>query len=150
MDRDWKNLSSVICNNKGADQPVRPRSLISNFVVCFLRKTISKISFLASLFSRRDWLETHFVRLPEDRFSRVEACVACSTALGQILQVQQIKILKTNKMRRLIIRCINGSHIIWWRSTSSNTYVICNYGPQWRGMAGILIFWLQVPGMTLY
>ena len=67
-----------------------------------------KINFLSSLFSRRDWFETGFVRNPEDRFSRVVACVACSTALGQIFQVQQIIILKTNIMRRLFIGYIRG------------------------------------------
>ena len=30
-------------------------------------------------------------------------------------------------MRRLFFRYINGNHIIWLRSTSSNTQVICNY-----------------------
>ena len=53
-----------------------------------------------------------FVGNPEDRFSRVVAGVACSTALGQIFQVQQIIILKTNIMRRLFIGYINGNHII--------------------------------------
>ena len=38
-----KKLSSVICNNKGADQPAHPRSLISNFVICFL-KVISRLA----------------------------------------------------------------------------------------------------------
>ena len=37
----------------------------------------NNFNFLSSLFSRRDW----FVGNPEDRFSRVVACVACSTAL---------------------------------------------------------------------
>ena len=37
LDRNCKILSSVICNNKGPDQPSHPRSLISNFVVCFFR-----------------------------------------------------------------------------------------------------------------
>ena len=55
---------------------------------------------------------TRFVGLPEDRFSRVVACVACSTALGQILQVQQIIILKTNIMRRLFITYMNESYLI--------------------------------------
>ena len=93
----------MICNNKGPDQPAHPRSLIGNFVVCLLRRIIpglasfeKKFNFLSSLFSRRDWFETRFVGNPEDRFSRVVACVACSTALGQTLQVQQIIILKTN------------------------------------------------------
>ena len=99
LDRDYKNLSSVICNNKCADQPAHQRSLISNFVVCFLDESYlhllrEKFQFLASLFSRRDWFKTRFVGNPEDRFSRVVACVACSTALGHILQVQQIIILK--------------------------------------------------------
>ena len=105
----------MICNNKGPDQPAHPRSIISNFVVCFLRRIIprlasceKKINFLSSLFSRRDWFEAHFVRNPEDKFSRVVACVACSTALGQIFQVQQIIILKTNIMRRLFIGYVNG------------------------------------------
>ena len=117
----------MICNNNGPDQPAHPRSLISNFVVCFLRRIIprlasceKKINFLSSLFSRRDWFETPFVGNPEDRFSGVMACVACSTVLGQIFQVQQIIILKPNIMRRLFIGL---------RSTSSNrpTQVIRNY-----------------------
>ena len=40
LDREWENLSSVISNNKGADQPAHPRSLISNFAVCILRRII--------------------------------------------------------------------------------------------------------------
>ena len=90
-----------------------------------------KINFLSSLFSRRDWFETRFVGNPEDRFSRVVACVALSTALGQIFQVQQIIILKTNIMR-------------------PNTQVIRNYRPQNQRTAGALIVWLQVSGMTMY
>ena len=75
------------------------RSLISNFVVCFLDESYlhllrEKFQFLASLFSREDWFKTRFVGNPEDRFSRVVACVACSTALRHILQVQHILILK--------------------------------------------------------
>ena len=68
----------------------------------------NNFNFLSSLFSRGDW----FVGNTEDRFSRVVACVACSTALGQIFQVQQIIILKTNIMMRLFIRYIKGNHII--------------------------------------
>ena len=89
----------MICNNKGADQPAHPYSLVSNFVICFL-EVISRHDFLASLSSRGDWFETRFVGTPEDRFSRVVASyisVACLTVLGQILQVQQIIILKNNK-----------------------------------------------------
>ena len=96
-----------------------------------------KINFLSSLFSRRDWFETPFVGNSEDRFSRVLACVACSTALGQIFQVQQIIILKTNIMRRLFIGYINGNHIIWLHSTSSNTQAIRNYAHRAGGRRGL-------------
>ena len=51
---------------------------------------------------------------------------------------------------RLFIGHINGNHSFQLRSTSSNTQVIRNYGPQSRGTAEALIFWLQVHGMTMY
>ena len=35
---------AVICNNKGPDQPAHLRSLISNFVVCFLRRLIPRLA----------------------------------------------------------------------------------------------------------
>ena len=35
-----KKLSSVICKNKGADQPAHGRSLISNFAICFFESHI--------------------------------------------------------------------------------------------------------------
>ena len=99
----------MICNNKGPDQPAHPSSLISNFVVCFFRRIIPRLAscekkyyFLSSLFSRRDWFRTPFDGNPEDRVSRVVVCVACSTVLGQIVQVQQIITLKTNIMRLFI------------------------------------------------
>ena len=79
-----------------------------------------------------------FVGNPEDRFSRVVASyiyVACSRALGQILQEQQIIMFK-KIMRGLFIRYVNGGHIIWLRSTSSNTQVIHNFSPQSRGNGG--------------
>ena len=66
-----------------------------------------KFQFLASLFSRRDWFKTCFVGNLEDRFALVVACVACSTALGHILQVQQITILKK-----------------WWGGCSSDILVL--------------------------
>ena len=42
------------------------------------------------------------------------------------------------------------THIIWLCSTSSNAQVARNYSPQSGRTTGTLIFWLQVPGMTLY
>ena len=35
-------MSSVICNNKGPDQPAH--SIISNFVVCFMRRIIPRLA----------------------------------------------------------------------------------------------------------
>ena len=106
MDSNWAATAKT-CLRWFVTIKAHPCSLISNFVVWFLDELYlhllrEKFQFLASLFSRRDWFKTHFVRYPEDRFSRVVACVACSTALGHILQVQQII------MRRLFIRYING------------------------------------------
>ena len=129
---------------------VSSATLLSAFVdESYLHLLREKFQFLSSLFSRRDWFKIRFVGNPEDRFSRIVACVACSTALGHILQVQQIMILK-EIMRRLFIRYINGSHNILLRSASSKTQVIRNYAPQSQGTAGTLISWLRVPGMTLY
>ena len=39
-----KNLSLGFANNKGADQPVRVRRLISTFVIRFLERMISKLA----------------------------------------------------------------------------------------------------------
>ena len=39
-----EKTSLVICNNKGPIQPAHPRSLISNFVVCFLRRIIPRLA----------------------------------------------------------------------------------------------------------
>ena len=41
---DGENLSSGFANNTGADQPVHPRSLISDFVICVLEGAISKLA----------------------------------------------------------------------------------------------------------
>ena len=38
-----EKTSLVICYNKGPDQPAHPGSLISNFVVCFLRRIIPRL-----------------------------------------------------------------------------------------------------------
>ena len=77
---------------------VSSATLLSAFLdESYLHLLREKFQFLASLFSRRDWFKTRFVGTPEDRFSRVRACVACSTALGHILQVQQIIILIKNE-----------------------------------------------------
>ena len=85
---------------------------------CLVR---NNFNFLSSLFSRRDW----FVGNPEDRFSRVVACVACSTALGQIFQVQQINILKTNIMRRLFIRYIETD--LAWSSSLEDVRIMVRH-----------------------
>ena len=62
-----ENLSSGFANNKGADQPVHPHSLLGSFVIRLLERII------ASLCSWAEWFESHFVRNPEDRFCRVES-----------------------------------------------------------------------------
>ena len=37
-------MSSEFVNNKDADQPAHPRSLISAFVICFLESIISRLA----------------------------------------------------------------------------------------------------------
>ena len=66
-------------NNKGADQPAHPRSLISAFVIHFLESMISILAtseiyfFLASLCILAAWSESNFLKNSKDRFSRGEA-----------------------------------------------------------------------------
>ena len=65
-------------NNKGADQPAHPRSLISTFFVRCLDNIIpilakSKISTLASYCGCAGRFVSYLVSNPEDRFSRAEA-----------------------------------------------------------------------------
>ena len=80
-------------NNKGADQPAHPRSLISTFVVHCLDSVVSlvpvtKISslMLASVAEQASlsltWSET-----PEDTFSHDEAHMYCNTPLSSIDQI---------------------------------------------------------------
>ena len=93
-----RKLSSVIhvCNNKGAVQPVHPRSLISNFVICIL-EVISRLpysetfNFLASLLAEETGLR---LALSETQKTGFLASWPRISALGQILKVQQIIILK--------------------------------------------------------
>ena len=67
----------MFANNKDADQPAHPRSLISAFTIRFLESTISSLLldkvqfFLASLCSWGNWFESRFDT--KDRFSRDEA-----------------------------------------------------------------------------
>ena len=67
-------------SNTGADQPARPCSLISAFVIHLLESIISRLATSKiSNFYRGDWLEFHFVGNPKDRFFGVEAHISVST-----------------------------------------------------------------------
>ena len=66
----WENLFMSYANNKDADQPAHPRSLISVFVIRCLASIIpvfAIISFktLASLCSWADWFESYLVENPK-------------------------------------------------------------------------------------
>ena len=67
-----ENQSSVVANDKSADQPVHLGRLISAFVVHFLEIIISKLAsgeikiFLTSLCRLEDWFESRLVGNPED------------------------------------------------------------------------------------
>ena len=103
MDSNWTTTAKTFLRwfvTIKAQTSLRIRAVSSaNLLSAFLDESNlhllrEKIQFLARLFSRRDWFKTRFVGNPEDRFSRVVACVAGSTSLGHILQVQQTIILK--------------------------------------------------------
>ena len=77
-----ENLTSGFANNKRAYQPAHLLSLISAFVIHLLESIIfipdtNKIfvNFLASFCSCGDWLESHFVRNPEDTFSHIKVLI---------------------------------------------------------------------------
>ena len=65
---------SIFANNKGADQPVHPHSLISNIVIRLLESTISRLTtskisifWLVSV-AEQAGFETHLVGNSQDRF----------------------------------------------------------------------------------
>ena len=71
--KSWENLFLPYANNKGADQPAHPRSLISAFVVRYLDSIIcilatSKISRLASFCSWAAGFESYLVANPKTGF----------------------------------------------------------------------------------
>ena len=73
--RHEKTCFLPYANNKGADQPAHPRSLISAFVIHCLDSiipllAIAEIWTLASLCSWAVWFESYLVANPKDRFSR--------------------------------------------------------------------------------
>ena len=70
----WQNLFMPTANNKGADQPAHPRSLISTFVVHCLDGTIF-LDSISEISSRgcTGWFVSYLVANPKDRFSRDEA-----------------------------------------------------------------------------
>ena len=67
----WENMFLPYANNKGADQPAHPRSLIGAFVVRCLDSIIPILA--KSTISRliwAGWFESYMVENPEDRFFR--------------------------------------------------------------------------------
>ena len=91
-----------------------------------------KFNFLSSLFSRRDWFETRFVRNPEDRFSRVVACVACSTNISSATD-NNIKNKFNEEPASDILTGITLFDCALHRLIHKSL-----------GTAGALIFWLQL------
>ena len=66
-------------NNKGADQPAHPRSLISTFVIRLLERIISRLAmseisiFLLVSVSEDNGFRDSYVGNPKDRFSHDKA-----------------------------------------------------------------------------
>ena len=108
---------------------VSSATLLSAFLdESYLHLPREKFQFLAGLFSRRVWFQTRFVGNPRRQiFSLRGLCCLLDSSRAHITSATDNNFKKI--MRRLFIRYINGSHIIWLRSASSNTQVIRNYGP---------------------
>ena len=73
----WSYSLTIFLNNKGADQPVHPKSaqhLCYSLIGKYHISTCSKrnFHFLASLCSWAIWFGYDLVRNPEDQFSRIE------------------------------------------------------------------------------
>ena len=76
----WENVFMPHANNKGADPPAHPCSLISAFVVCCLNSVIPLVAisesssfYLASVAGCTGRFESTLIANPEARFSRDEA-----------------------------------------------------------------------------
>ena len=81
-----KTCRMSYANNKGADQPAHPRSLISAFVVCCLDSVISLVSvtkisslMLASI-AEQAGLSLTWSETPKDTFSHDEAQLNFNTS----------------------------------------------------------------------
>ena len=77
------DLSSGFAKNKGPDQPAQ-----TGLHLCSLRFGKYNINllrwnfnYLASLLSKGDWFESHFVGNPEGRFCRDEAPMITNTCI---------------------------------------------------------------------
>ena len=93
MYASWENLFILYVNNKGADQPAHPRSLISAFVVRCLDSmiplpvvSISEISSLHLVYVAAQAGLSYLVANPEDRFSHDVAHMA--SCLFQTIQLK--------------------------------------------------------------
>ena len=64
-----ENLSSWFVNNKGADQPAQPHSLICIFVVPSLESKTKPATCQVSLYDWARWFEPNLVTNPENRVS---------------------------------------------------------------------------------
>ena len=70
----WALTLRGFANNKGADQPAHPRSLISAVVIRLLERIIPKlVTSEISMFWLVSVAESRYVRNPEDRFCGIEA-----------------------------------------------------------------------------
>ena len=88
----WENLFMTNANNKGADQPTHPRSLIITFVFRCLDSIIPLVSI--SEFQACGWasrFESYLVANPKDRFSCDEAHMSLFPSIWGGLQKMQIE-----------------------------------------------------------
>ena len=98
-----RKLSLVMCNNKGADLPAHPRSLISNSVIYFLRRIISRLEtsiFKLAFLTEETGLRLALLETQKTGFSRcgpISFCCLLGSSRTNITSSTYNNIKKNNE-----------------------------------------------------
>ena len=122
----WENLFMSYANNKDADQPAYPLSLISVFVIRCLDSIklpffyIRNLKPLANLCgcAARDQFDSYLDANPEDRFSRDDGYVKKGLFLRQFLYIPDIWYTVKKRYFLGMIKTICTTILLYYRQNS--------------------------------